>query len=105
MPFEKEHAESLGYGILVQDVVKYWTQDFEVSLAHTAQATMKLRCKGENCAVGGTSEGFSLQVDDNCDWYQLRQAITRQRPYLERVEGFSLSLNKRVSSFTFCAQQ
>ena len=76
-------------------------QDSEVSLANTAQATMKLRFKGEDCALGGTSKGFSLQVDDNCDWCQLQEAISRQCPYLER---FSLSLNKRVSSFIFCAQ-
>ena len=82
--------------------MKPWTQYYKVSLAHTAQATMKLRFKREDCAVGGTSESFSLQVDDHCDWCQLQQAISRQRPHLE---GFSLSLNKRVSSFIFCAQK
>ena len=58
-------------------------QDSQVSLANTAQATMKLRFKGEDCALGGTSKGFSLQVDDNCDWCQLQEAISRQCPYLE----------------------
>ncbi len=57
---------------------------------------MKLRFKGEDCAVGGSRKGFSLQIADNCDWCQLQETISRHCPYLE---GFSLSLNKRVSSF------